>query len=262
MAHGYAGVKEHGLERFARAFAEAGFVVLVHDHGISVQAMAASVTISIRGARSPTGDAPSPFSNPCPRSIRAVSASGAPSYAGGHVLVLGATDRRIRAVVAQVPTISGYEQGLRRVPPDAIAALERLFDEDERAQFRGEPPRRQQVVSDDPSVPASYRTTDAISFYLQPAPPGAWRNEVTVRSGRLCQDVRAGRLDRPRLADTAPDDRRSGRPYHSDGSRVARLRAGAGAQEARHDRAAGISIPTWGSSRRRAVRRCLGSDSI
>ena len=32
MAHGYAGVKEHGLERFARAFAEAGFVVLLHDH--------------------------------------------------------------------------------------------------------------------------------------------------------------------------------------------------------------------------------------
>jgi dienelactone hydrolase len=32
MAHGYAGVKEHGMERFARAFAEAGFVVLVHDH--------------------------------------------------------------------------------------------------------------------------------------------------------------------------------------------------------------------------------------
>jgi dipeptidyl aminopeptidase/acylaminoacyl peptidase len=25
-------VKEHALERFARAFAEAGFVVLVHDH--------------------------------------------------------------------------------------------------------------------------------------------------------------------------------------------------------------------------------------
>jgi hypothetical protein len=25
-------VKEHGLERFVRAFAEAGFVVLVHDH--------------------------------------------------------------------------------------------------------------------------------------------------------------------------------------------------------------------------------------
>ena len=32
MAHGFAGVKEHGLEAFARAFAAAGFIVLVHDH--------------------------------------------------------------------------------------------------------------------------------------------------------------------------------------------------------------------------------------
>jgi fermentation-respiration switch protein FrsA (DUF1100 family) len=31
MAHGYAGVKEHALEPFARAFAKAGFVVLLHD---------------------------------------------------------------------------------------------------------------------------------------------------------------------------------------------------------------------------------------
>jgi dipeptidyl aminopeptidase/acylaminoacyl peptidase len=32
MAHGYAGVKEHGITRFAEAFANAGFVVLLHDH--------------------------------------------------------------------------------------------------------------------------------------------------------------------------------------------------------------------------------------
>jgi alpha-beta hydrolase superfamily lysophospholipase len=32
MAHGFAGTKEHGIERFAKAFAEAGFVVVVHDH--------------------------------------------------------------------------------------------------------------------------------------------------------------------------------------------------------------------------------------
>ena len=113
-------------------------------------------------------------------------------YAGGHVLVLAATDRRIRAVVAQVPTISGYQQGLRRVPPDAVTALEHLFDDDEREQFRGEPPRRQQVVGDDPSVPASYRSRDAISFYLQPPPPGAWMNEVTVRSGRLARMYEPG----------------------------------------------------------------------
>ena len=32
MAHGFAGAKEHGLERFAQAFTATGFVVLVHDH--------------------------------------------------------------------------------------------------------------------------------------------------------------------------------------------------------------------------------------
>src|SRR5215510_12149657 len=32
MAHGYAGVKEQGIEPFAKAFAKAGFVVLLHDH--------------------------------------------------------------------------------------------------------------------------------------------------------------------------------------------------------------------------------------
>jgi cephalosporin-C deacetylase-like acetyl esterase len=29
------------------------------------------------------------------------------SYSGGHAIVVGATDRRARCVVAQVPTISG-----------------------------------------------------------------------------------------------------------------------------------------------------------
>ena len=115
------------------------------------------------------------------------------SYAGGHVIALGATDRRIRAVVSQVPTIDGHEQALRRVPPDAVGTLEQQFDEDERAQFRGDPPRRQQVVSDNPSTPGSYRTTDAIAFYLQTLPPGVWENAVTVRSGRLARMYEPGR---------------------------------------------------------------------
>ncbi|MGO4755430.1 acetylxylan esterase, partial [Streptomyces sp. 2MCAF27] len=65
------------------------------------------------------------------------------SYAGGHAIVLGATDRRLKAVVAQVPTISGFEQSRRRVAPDDIAALETALDADERAQLTGEAPRIQ-----------------------------------------------------------------------------------------------------------------------
>ena len=85
------------------------------------------------------------------------------SYAGGHVLVLGATDRGVRAVVSQVPTISGFEQGLRRVSPDATPALENAFSVDDRAQLRGEPPRRQLIVGADPAVPAAYRSKPAVS---------------------------------------------------------------------------------------------------
>jgi cephalosporin-C deacetylase-like acetyl esterase len=192
MAHGYAGVRDHGLERFARAFAEDGFVVLLHDH---------------RGLGASDGE-PRQDVDPW-RQIadwrRAISylesrpevnpnriGLWGTSYAGGHAIVLGATDRRLRTVVAQVPTISGYEQGLRRIPPDEVAALEDSFADDERRQFRGEPPARQAIVSADPNVPASYRSQDAIDFYTQPAPDGVWQNNVTVRSTRAARMYEPG----------------------------------------------------------------------
>ncbi|MFI5610881.1 alpha/beta hydrolase [Amycolatopsis sp. NPDC051903] len=192
MAHGYAGVKEQGLEPFAKAFAEAGFVVLVHDHrsfGTSDGTPRQDVdpwrqiadwrrAITYLEAR-PEVDA------------GRIGLWGT-SYAGGHALVLGATDRRLKAVVAQVPTISGVEQGLRRVPPDAVAALEHAFAEDDRAVGRGEPPRSQAIVSADPAVPASYRAPDAVEFYLQDIPEGIWDNQVTVRSTRAARMYEPG----------------------------------------------------------------------
>jgi uncharacterized protein len=185
-------VKEHGLERFARAFAEAGLVALVHDHrtfGTSDGAVRHDIDpwrqiADWRRAIS--------FLESLPEVDATKIGIWGTSYAGGHVFVLGATDRRIKAVVSQVPTISGYEQGLRRVPPDAITALEHQFDEDERAQLQGGPPRLQQIVNADPSVAASYRSPDAISFYLQPLPEGVWKNQVTVRSGRLARMYEPG----------------------------------------------------------------------
>lgn len=187
MAHGFAGTKAHGLERFAQAFAVAGFVVLVHDHrnfGTSGGEVKGDVdpwrqiadwrrAISYLEAR--------PEVDPARIGLWGTS------YAGGHAIVLGASDRRLRCVVAQAPTISGYEQGLRRVSPDAAPGLEEAFDEDERAQLRGAPPRRQAVVSADPSVPAAYRSQDAVDFYRQPLPDGLWTNEVTLRSTRAAR---------------------------------------------------------------------------
>lgn len=192
MAHGYAGVKEFGLERFAEVFAENGFVVLLHDHrGFGASEGTPRFDVDPWQQIADWRRAISFLESRPEVDARRIGLWGT-SYAGGHAIVLGATDRRLRCVVAQVPTISGYEQGLRRVPPEAVADLEEAFAEDERAQLRGGPPRYQAVVSDDPTVPAAYRSRDAIDFYLQPSPPGAWENQVTVRSTRAARMYEPG----------------------------------------------------------------------
>lgn len=192
MAHGFAGVKEHGLARFAELFADAGFVVLVHDHrgfGASDGMPRGDVDpwVQIADWRRAISFLEShPWVDPTRIGLWGTS------YAGGHAIVLGATDRRLRAVVAQVPTISGYQQSLRRVAPEHVAALEAAFIDDDRRQFRGEAPAVQAVVGDDPAVPAAYRSAEAISFYTQPVPDGVWDNTMTVRSSRAARMYEPG----------------------------------------------------------------------
>lgn len=192
MAHGFAGTKYHGIEHFAEAFAAAGFVVLLHDH---------------RGFGD-SGGTPRQDVNPWQQITdwrRAISflqnqpqvdpervGIWGTSFAGGHAIILGATDRRLKAVVAQAPTISGFENGLRRVPPEAVAALEARFTEDEHAQLRGAPPVMQTIVSADPGTPAAYRSPDSVEFYLQPIPPGKWENKATLRSTRWARMYEPG----------------------------------------------------------------------
>ena len=182
MAHGYAGSKYHGLKPFAEFFARAGFVVLVHDH---------------RGFGD-SGGSPRQDVNPWQQIAdwrRAVSyleslpevdagriGIWGTSYAGGHALVLAATDRRLKTVVSQVPIISGIEQGKRRTTPDMIPVLEYFLTDDERSQFKGNPAKYMAVVSDDKSQRAAYYAPEVIDFYLQPMPQHKWENKVTIRS--------------------------------------------------------------------------------
>jgi cephalosporin-C deacetylase-like acetyl esterase len=192
MAHGYAGVKEHGLERFAQAFADDGFVVLLHDHrGFGASGGEPRQDVDPWRQIADWRRAISYLESRSEVDGQRIGLWGT-SYAGGHAIVLGATDRRLRCVVAQVPTISGYEQGLRRISPDAVAGREEAFAEDERAQLRGEPPRYQTIVSADPAVPAAYRAPDAIDFYEQPLPDGVWENTITVRSTRAARMYEPG----------------------------------------------------------------------
>ena len=236
MAHGFAGVKEHGLDRFARLFAEAGFVVLVHDHrGFGASGGSPRFDVDPWVQIADWRRAISFLESQPVVDADRIGLWGT-SYAGGHAIVLGATDRRLRAVVAQVPTISGYQQSLRRVAPDLVPALEAAFADDERRQFHGAPPATQAVVSADPSVPAAYRSPDAIAFYTQPVPEGVWENAVTLRSTRAARMYEPGTVDLAGLPHAPADDRGPARHHHRHRPCAGRLRAGAATQEAGHHR--------------------------
>jgi hypothetical protein len=104
------------------------------------------------------------------------------SFSGGHALVMAATDPRVKCVVSQVPTISGFEQSRRRVSPYALQGFLASITDDLRAQHRGEEPRLQAVVSADAGEAAVYRAPDAIAFYSRDLGGANWTNEVTLRS--------------------------------------------------------------------------------
>ncbi|MER5540581.1 alpha/beta hydrolase [Streptomyces mirabilis] len=192
MAHGYGGNREMGLDRYARKFADAGFVVLVHDHrsfGASDGEPRNDVdpwrqiadwrrAISFLEAR-PEVDADR------------IGVWGT-SFAGGHAIVLGATEVRIKCVVSQVPTISGFEQWQRKVPPERIPAFELAHTDDERAQAAGGEPRYQTSIGDDPADPALFGTPDALRFYRDLVPAGHWNNVVTMRSNRASRMYEPG----------------------------------------------------------------------
>jgi fermentation-respiration switch protein FrsA (DUF1100 family) len=189
MAHGFSGLKYRGLREYAERFAAAGFAVIVHDHrnfGLSGGA--------VRGDIDPWQQiADWRRTIAYLESLDGIDAARigiwGTSYAGGHVMVLGATDARIRVVVAQVPIVSGYEQSLRRVAPDARQAQQALFNDDERAQLRGESPMMQRVVSLDPAVRSVYRSKEMMDYHnAYTIPDGVEPSEyVTLRSTRLSQ---------------------------------------------------------------------------
>jgi fermentation-respiration switch protein FrsA (DUF1100 family) len=112
------------------------------------------------------------------------------SYSGGHVLVLGAIDKRIKCVVAQVPLVSGFRNIQRLVRQDFLAPNREAMNTDRAARYRGEPPAMVPVVDPDPMATSALPTPDSWEWFSEAgkgkAP--AWRNEVTLRSVEMLME--------------------------------------------------------------------------
>jgi uncharacterized protein len=184
MAHGFSAVKEMYLERFAEHFCEAGLAAVVFDNrnfgasdGQPRQEIDPWVQVrdyrhAITWARTQEEVDP-----------ERIGVWGS-SYSGGHALVVGAIDRRVKCVVSQVPLISGYRNIQRLVRPDFIGPLRAQLDADRDARFRGEAPAMIPVVAADPLAPSALPTHDSYQWFIETGRERAkaWRNEVTLRT--------------------------------------------------------------------------------
>jgi fermentation-respiration switch protein FrsA (DUF1100 family) len=194
MAHGFSAVKEMYLDRFAEAFAEVGLAALVFDHrNFGASDGSPRFEIDPWAQAYDYRDAVT-YARTRPEVDRERIGVWGSSYSGGHVLVVGAVDRRVKCVVAQVPLVSGYRNILRLVRSDFLAGLRASLDQDRESRFAGQPPAMVPVVSEDPLGTSALPTPDSYQWFTETARTRApaWRNEVTLRSIELLMDYEPG----------------------------------------------------------------------
>lgn len=110
------------------------------------------------------------------------------SYSGGHALTVAAIDKRVKCVVSQVPTTSGFLAAQRRVRYDKALVLQAAFEADREARDAGLPPATLRMVDADPEAPVAYPGPDSYAYMTGEAKRcPAWVNEVTLRSLELAR---------------------------------------------------------------------------
>jgi len=115
------------------------------------------------------------------------------SYSGGHALVVAAIDRRVRCVVAQVPTISGWRAAQLKTSYGDLAAQQQWFEQDREARFAGGEGQRIPMISPVPEEKVAYPGTDSYGYMSgQGSICPTWRNEITVRSLELARAYEPG----------------------------------------------------------------------
>jgi uncharacterized protein len=184
LAHGYSAVKEMYLDKYAEIFAAAGLGALVFDNrnfGASDGQPRQEIDpwAQVRDYRHAITYATTLSEVDNDR----IGVWGS-SYSGGHVIVVAAIDRRVKAVVAQVPLVSGRDTFRRLVRPDFIDGFRAQFDADRLARYEGNEPAMVPVVDKDPLAPSVLPTPDSYQWFTETCELRApsWRNEVTLRS--------------------------------------------------------------------------------
>ena len=185
MAHGFTATKEMTLDRYAEVFAKGGLAVLVYDnrclgdsdgtprHDIDPVMQRRDYRCAITFAQSqPEVDA------------KRVGIWGT-SYTGGAVLGVAAYDKRVKAVVSQVPFVHGWKNIQQFLRLSDMQGFLDMIDADRARRMQGEPSQYLKVTSDDPNDTPAFpgmRTHNYFQTYVKSVPGIKWENKVTVKS--------------------------------------------------------------------------------
>ena len=107
---------------------------------------------------------------------------------------MGAVDRRVKCVVAQVPLVSGHDNVRRLIRADYLAGVQKLFVKDRRGRMAGKPPAMIPVVAEDQSAPSVLPTPDSWRWFTETgrACAPSWKNEATLRSVEMFTEYEPG----------------------------------------------------------------------
>jgi uncharacterized protein len=194
MAHGFSAVKEMYLDKFAEVFAAGGLNALVFDNrnfgdSDGTPRLEIDPWAQVRDYRHAIT-----YAITLPETDASRIGIWGSSYSGGHVLVVGAIDRRVKAVVAQVPLISGYDNVRALVRSDFIDGFREQFDADRLARFQGKEPAMVPVVAENPFDPSALPTPDSWQWFTETGKNRApnWKNEVTLRTVEMLGEYNPG----------------------------------------------------------------------
>ena len=183
MANGIGLPKEMGLPQFAKFFAQAGFVVSLFDFrylGASEgeprgQTIPAEQQEDYRNAITWT----QLQSEVDPDHIGVWGFS----YSGGHALHLAAFDRRVKAIVAQMPTVNAFLNSRRLTSPLELDELTKILSQDRIKRYQTGEVSYFPLVAP-PGQPCFLATPDAFNWVesAKSASEGRWENRLTFES--------------------------------------------------------------------------------
>ncbi|MBW4565366.1 MAG: alpha/beta fold hydrolase [Mojavia pulchra JT2-VF2] len=187
MAHGIGLTKEMGLPQFAEFFAQAGFVVSLFDY----RYLGASEG-EPRGQMLPT-EQHEDFRNAI--TWTQLQSEVDPeriglwgfSYSGGHALHLAAFDPRVKAIVAQMPTVNAFLNSRRLVSPLELDELTKVLSQDRIKRYQTGEVSYFPLVAP-PGQPSFLATPDAFNWIesAKSASEGRWENRLTFESIEHC----------------------------------------------------------------------------